>query len=386
MKFLLGIKILFFVSFFFNGKGKTSSVAEVPFLQDTIHALKAEIKPLDRLFFEPDSLLDAKVDSVYNLLTPEERAAQMIMLASAPKLGLPYLPVKNRVKTNIAANVLFLKGTVTGFKKQQLELDSLQAANKKLPLLYACDCEPSLLHKKWADVKAVKPASGISTPEEAWDVAAAIYEQMNRLRVGLNFAPVVDIGTNKAIIGNRSFGTSRKKIVDLSVSFVNAMQFAGVAATVKHFPGHGAVKGDTHKQQVFIDGKLTELDNFKQVIDAASPLAVLVGHITVRNNQLYGTNGLPATLSSRIIKELLRNQLGYRGLVVTDAMNMGAVSRIPGADYKAALAGNDIIVMPVNPNSLHKKITAALQKEDSVALQFKQSVKRVIRLKLLQQD
>ncbi len=80
----------------------------------------------------------------------------------------------------------------------------------------------------------------------------------------------------------------------------------------------------------------------------------------------------------------MREDLGFNGLIVTDAMNMGAVSRIAGADYKAAIAGNDIIVMPLNPQILHTKIAKALQQGDELAVQFEQSIKRVIRLKLIQ--
>ncbi|MFZ1529424.1 MAG: glycoside hydrolase family 3 N-terminal domain-containing protein [Ferruginibacter sp.] len=353
-------------------------------VQDTVAKSSVQVRSLTRQFYEPDSLLNAKTDSVYNKMTVQERAAQMIMSASSPKLGLSYTRVKNSLKNNQAANVLFLKGSLAAFIVQKEELDQVHADSNRLPALYACDCEPSLLHKKWADVKAVKAASQTGSPEEAGAVAEKINEVMKPLRIGLNFAPVVDVGGNKAIIGNRSYGTNKKNIVNFSSSFVQATQYGNVAATIKHFPGHGAVRGDTHKQAVFIDGPLTELDNFKNVIDSSSPVAILVGHITVKNNKAYGTAGLPSTLSSVIIKKLLREELGFSGLVVTDAMNMGAVSRIAGADYKAAVAGNDIIVMPLNAKALHAKIVKALQKHDELSVQFEQSIKRVIRLKLIQ--
>ncbi len=286
MKLALFIKLLILISLFPVERARNMPANTDALMRDTVLKQVPAVRSLVQQFYEPDSLLNAKVDSVYNTMSFQERAAQMIMLASAAKLGLPYAAVKKRLKNNLAANVLFLKGTIAAFKLQREELDQLHTDSNRLLPLYACDCEPSLLHKKWMDANAVKAASQTKSSAEASAVAEQINATMKPLRIGLNFAPVVDIGGNKAIIGNRSYGANKKNIVNFSSSFVRATQNANVAATLKHFPGHGAVKGDTHKQAVFIDGPLTEIGNFKNVMDSAFAIAVLVGHITVKNNKL----------------------------------------------------------------------------------------------------
>ncbi len=204
-----------------------------------------------------------------------------------------------------------------------------------------------------------------------------INEIVKRVGVQLNFAPVVDIATNKSVINKRSFGSDPATIETLSGQFVKTSQDAGIAATLKHFPGHGAVKGDSHKQSVFIDGPLTELNTFKALIQSdAPPVAVMVGHIIVRNNPKYNTNGLPATLSPVIVTDLLRKELGFEGIITTDALNMEAAAKVPDADWKSVLAGVDLVLMPANAKALNKRIADALGKNDALSHQLEASVKK----------
>lgn len=335
-------------------------------------------------FFQPDAQFTAQVDAAYNALSPKERAAQMIMTASstAVKLGYPYDKAKEMITSDIAANLVFLKGTTADFKSQVKELDQLEAGNK-LKTLYACDCEPSLINNKWTDINGIQVASSQKDVTAVTENTEKINEIVKRVGVRLNFAPVVDIATNKSVINNRSFGSDPGTIEALSGQFVKTSQDAGIAATLKHFPGHGAVKGDSHKQSVYIDGPLTELNTFKALIQSdAPPVAVMVGHIIVKNNPKYNTNGLPATLSPVIVTELLRKELGFEGIITTDALNMEAAAKVPDADWKSVLAGVDLVLMPANAKALNKRIADALAKNDTVSRQLETSIKRVIRLKL----
>lgn len=335
-------------------------------------------------FFQPDGQFRAEVDAVYNSLSPKERAAQMIMTASstAVKLGYPYNKAKTMITNDIAANLVFLKGTTGDFKSQVKELDQLGAGNK-LKTLYACDCEPSLINNKWTDINGIQVASAQKDITAVTDNTEKINEIVKRVGVRLNFAPVVDIAANKSVINNRSFGSDPGTIETLSEQFVKTSQDAGIAATLKHFPGHGAVKGDSHKQSVYIDGPLTELNTFKALIQSdAPPVAVMVGHIIVKNNPKYSTNGLPATLSPVIVTNLLRKELGFEGIITTDALNMEAAAKVPDADWKSVLAGVDLVLMPANATALNKRIVEALAKNDSVSRQLETSIKRIIRLKL----
>lgn len=337
-------------------------------------------------FFHPDARTNAVVDSIYRSLSDKERAAQMIMTASSPseKLGYPYSSAKAMVSNDVAANVVLLKGTTTGFRQEVKELNGIRATKGKLKPLFACDCEPTLLPGKWTDVTGIKPASeqkDITAVAQNTEKINAVVKQVG---VQLNFAPVVDIALNKSVINKRSFSSDPETIGSLSRQFVQTSQEAGIGATLKHFPGHGAVKGDSHKQSVFIDGDLTELSTFKSIIQSAtSPVSVMVGHIVVKNNAKYNTNGLPATLSRVIVTDLLRNQLKFKGIITTDALNMEAAAKVPDADWKAVQAGVDLVLMPKDAAALNKKIVAALAKGDDMSRQIEASVKRIIRFKVI---
>jgi beta-N-acetylhexosaminidase len=345
-------------------------------------------RSLAEKFLYPDARLNAKVDSVYQSMSLKERAAQMIMTASSTseKLGYPFETAKKMLATDIAANVVFLKGTSAEFKQEVKELNQLRASKKELKPLFACDCEPTLMPGKWTDITGIKPAAEQKDASSVAENTEKINTAIQRTGVQLNFAPVVDIALNKSVINKRSFGSDSKTIIELSEQFVKTSQDAGIGATLKHFPGHGAVKGDSHKQSVFIDGPLTELATFKAIIQSEqTPVAVMVGHIVVKNNPKYNTNGLPATLSRAIVTDLLRNELKFKGIITTDALNMEAAAKVPEADWKSVQAGVDLVLMPKDAAELNKKIVTALSTNDVLSKQVEASVKRIIRYKLLTQ-
>lgn len=334
-------------------------------------------------YFKPSAALNKKVDSIYNSLTDKQRAAQMIMTASstAPKLGYPYAKALAMVKEGSVGNVVFLKGDMNSFTAQVKEMNSIPSMLKPL---YACDCEPSLMNGKWAGSQPVKKANQQKTIQDIKDNTAIINKDMKKVGVQLNFAPVADNSINKAVISNRAFGADAKSIIDLSKAFISVSQEDNIGTSVKHFPGHGNVTGDSHKKLVFIDGELTELPTFQSIIQSTTPpYTVMVGHIAIKNNKKWNTNGLPSTISRNIITDLLRNELKYEGIITTDAMNMLGVAKVANADWKAVEAGVDLVLMPANPKTLNNQIASALQKKDAMSLQIEVSVKRIIRLKLV---
>lgn len=342
-------------------------------------------KTLTQKYYGNDKALDRRVDSIYNKLTNKQRAAQMIMTASstAEKLGYPFSRARAMVAEDVAANVVFLKGTAAAFKREVSQLNQLKA-DAVLPPLFACDCEPSLITSKWSDVKDIKPASQQKDSATVVAHTRKINDVMKNTGVQLNFAPVVDNSINKSVISTRSFGNDAETITRLSRVFVEASQDDGIGTTLKHFPGHGAVTGDSHKQSVFINGALTELPTFKKIIQSAEPpISVMVGHIVVKNNDKYDTDGLPATLSPVIVTDLLRKELGFKGIITTDALNMVAAAKVGDADWKSVQAGVDLVLMPKDARSLNARIAKALDTKGELATQLEQSIKRIIRYKLL---
>lgn len=339
---------------------------------------------LGALFYAKDSKLDQKVDAIYNAMSTKERAAQMIMIASGETMGYKYdTYVKPNVKNGYAANVLFLKGSSALFKKQAQELNELQTHGLKP--LYACDCEPSLMHYKITDQPKMQATSKLLSAEDIQKSVDSINGIMSKIGIHINFAPVTDIAVNKSIINNRSFGSNSDSIALLNDYFIQYTQKDKKAATIKHFPGHGAVVGDTHKQSVFINGKMTELETFKNVIAKSHPIFVMVGHISVKNNsEGYNTeNQRPASTSRKIVTDLLKKDIGFKGLVTTDAMNMAASANMPNADFEAVKAGVDLILMPLDPKGLHAKIQKELDQQTPLSKELELSIKKIIRLKLL---
>ncbi|MNU25651.1 Beta-hexosaminidase A precursor [compost metagenome] len=336
-------------------------------------------------YYAANAAVDKRVEELYAAMTPQQRAAQMIMVASSETLGYPYATtVKTSVQAQNAANVLFLKGTRDQFIKQHDELVGYKIEG--LVPLFACDCEPTLLHNKFPGQPKMNATANLKTEDAVRASVDTINHLMDEIGISINFAPIVDIGKNAAIINKRSFGNDPAVIIKQAGVFIDETQKDGKAATIKHFPGHGAVTGDTHKQSVYINGKMTELATFEKVMNQSKPVFVMVGHISVRNNpEGFNTeNDRPATTSRKIVTELLREKMGFKGIITTDAMNMQASKNFPDADWEAAKAGVDLVLMPADPAKLNRLIAAEIAKGSAMGKQFEASVKRVIKLKLLQ--
>lgn len=364
---------------FYNFQSENSNIE-----QDKSRILPSQtVMTPSQLFFEPNDSINKIVDSIYNSLTDQQKAAQMIMTASSTsaKLGYPYNKAKQYISEGYVGNLVFLKGSVQDFTSQVKELNAI---NQPLKPLYACDCEPSLMNGKWAGSKPVKKANQQKNVQDIRDNTAIINSDMHSVGVQLNFAPVADNSINQDVISNRAFGTDPKSIIELSKEFIRFSQEDNIATSVKHFPGHGNVKGDSHKNLVFINGDMKELETFKSIIQSEHPpYTVMVGHIAIKNNEKWDTKGLPATISRNIVFDLLRKEFKYKGIITTDAMNMLGVSNIPNADFKAVEAGVDLVLMPKNPKDLNQKIVAALAKQDPLSRQIELSIKRIIRLKVI---
>lgn len=335
-------------------------------------------------FYALNTELDNHVDSIYHSFSNAEKAAQMIMVATSEYkgIGLPFKDVKELYRNHIAGSVLFLKGRRPVFTREISELNKVSRTNDIAPALFACDCEPSLFHKKFTDADSVTPASQLKTINDVKESARFISTEMKKMGIHWNLAPVVDVNSNKEIIDSRSFGDNNSDIIEKSAAFIQASAEYNIAATLKHFPGHGAVKGDSHKKMVYIDSAFTELDNFYTIIRLANPVSVMVGHIAVNNNTPFGTSWKPATLSQKIVTGLLKDSAGFRGIAITDAMNMAAVKNFEDAGFRAVQAGNDIILIPENARLLHARIVALLKGKGEMSDRVTASVKRIIRLKI----
>ncbi|MBZ0202351.1 MAG: glycoside hydrolase family 3 protein [Ignavibacteria bacterium] len=331
-------------------------------------------------YYKDDAYLSAKTDSILSSLSDKEKVGQMI-IASYGELGRPKEQVSKLISERRIGGVVILKGSSGELKEQVNYLRKVSKSAGSLPLIFSCDAEPTLFNSKLRGSPQVINTSEIKSTKDCAKVSLTISEFIKNSGFNQNYAPVCDFDLNKDIIGNRSFGRETAEVSSLANEFIKVSQNSGIVATAKHFPGHGTVKGDSHNSIVYIDGELKELDVFKDVIKNGV-ISVMVGHIAVKNNKKYDTGGLPSTLSKIVVTDLLRNKLGFKGLIITDAMNMGALNGFSTPSLNAVKAGCDLILMPTNENALFESILELISNDAAYKMQINESVRRIIRLKI----
>lgn len=355
--------LFFFFTLFFN----------------TINAQSARFNLQD--FYSYNSELEYKVDSIYRSLSERQQVAQMI-ISSAGELGKPMATVKKLTENNAIGGVVFLKGSKKTHTESINTLNQISTKNKSVPLLFSMDAEPSLFASRIKGAKDVGKTIDIKTEAQSDIVVNTINTELRAIGVHHNYAPVLDISASNEAIKSRSYGSNKDSVITLANQFIKCTQEGGIIATAKHFPGHGLVKGDTHKQSVYIDGPLQEVANYKKIIEDGV-LSIMIAHITIQNNKKYGTDGLPSSCSRKIITGLLKEEMGFKGVIISDALNiMKAVTILDNAPLLASKAGCDLILMPQNENATITAIITAMKQDPAYKKQVAQSVKKVLRLKV----
>ncbi len=221
--------------------------------------------------------------------------------------------------------------------------------------------------------------------DRANEAGRIIGQKLEKLGFNVNFAPVADILDGDNVIGNRSFGSDAEVVSKMVSSFVEGLSISKVSATLKHFPGQGSTTGDTHYNYVESDRtekqiRKSELLPFESGIKSGADF-VMVGHMTVKAfDEKY-----PATFSKRIITELLKEEMKFDGVVITDAMNMGAILNTytsGDAAVSAVSAGADMILMPNDFKSAYDALYNAVKDGEISESRIDESVARIIKIKI----
>lgn len=271
----------------------------------------------------------------------------------------------------IGGTILFAGNIVNA--QQLSELVAYISRNSNGPLPFACiDQEGGAIQrltpeKGFVSLPSARSIGKLDGPE-AYRLYHKAASQLAALGVNVNFGPVVDLDTNATnpAIGQlgRSYDSDPKKVVSFARQFIDAHRQAGVMTAVKHFPGHGSAKADPHDVIVNIDGtwKEQELIPFRELLGDNSSM-VMVGHLIHRR---FSDGDLPASLSKRTISDTLRKDFGFRGLVITDDLDMDAIQsrfRTEEAAVLAIAAGADLIIIANNKSPDPKivdRVTSAL--------------------------
>ena len=322
------------------------------------------------------------VDSVYNQLSFDEKVGQLFMVAAySNKDEAHNKSLDKLIEENKIGGLIFFQGG----PMRQAKLTNRYQAKSKVPLFIGIDAEWGLSMRLDSTYRypwnmTLGAVQDMNLIEKAGNQMA---KQSKRMGIQFNFAPVVDINTNpkNPIIGNRSFGETKENVTLRALALMKGLQDEGVYATAKHFPGHGLVTGDTHKSLQTIDGELKELGIYPPLIENGV-LSIMIAHIAITNNKDYDSKGMPATTSDTIVTKLLRNKLNFKGLIVTDAMNMGGVSQIKNAAVKTIDAGCDIMLMPLEIKIAYNEILNKYKANEVFKLKVDNSVKRIVRMKI----
>ena len=288
------------------------------------------------------------VDSIMKTLSPDERIAQLIMVAAYSNRGDEHREeILKLIKEQKIGGLIFFQGGPV----RQVRLMNEYQAYSKVPLLGAIDAEWGVGMRLDSTISyPFQMALGAIQDESLiYDMGAEIAKQIKRTGLHLNFAPVLDVNNNpnNPVINYRSFGEDKYNVTSKSIAYMKGMQDQHLLTTAKHFPGHGDTDVDSHYALPQIKHSRARLDSlelypFREVVKAGIG-GVMVAHLDI---PALDSTGVPSTLSKPIITTLLKEELGFKGLTVTDAMNMKGVTEgnDPGiVDKDAILAGNDLL-------------------------------------------
>ena len=312
------------------------------------------------------------VDSVFASLTPDQRIAQLMVVRLSERTSTGILFYDKKVtelvkKYNIGGVCLF-QGNPT---LQAATVNSLQAI-AKTPIMMCIDGENGLGMRFDSIIPLNRQMMMGAVQDETiiYNYGKLVGEQCKRAGIHVNYAPVVDVNNNpnNPVINDRSFGEDKYKVSSYGIAYMKGMQDVGVMACAKHFPGHGDVDVDSHKDLPVINKTIAQLDSlefypFKQIFKAGIG-SVMIAHLSIP--AIDNIPNKPTSISYKNVTELMRNKMGYQGLTFTDALEMQGVKKFypdGEASVECIIAGNDMLCLPGDVPMSIIKIKEAIKKK-----------------------
>lgn len=340
-----------------------------------------------------------EVNKIIENMTLEEKLCQMFIVSPEELTNYNNVTVagtktKNAIDKYHVAGVIYFSGNIKSESQLTKLLTNTQqyaTANNGIPMFLGIDEEGGevarIANNPKFRVTKFDQLSKVSSKEEAYKIGSTIGEYLSKYGFNLDFAPTSDVLTNKnnTVVKNRSFGSSPKIVVEYASAYAQGLNDEGLYATYKHFPGHGATAEDSHKEFAYTNKTYEQLekadlapfvDGIKNGIDF-----IMVGHISVP--KVIGDN-TPSSLSKVMVTDILRVKLGYDGVIITDAMNMGAIGKnytIEQSTTAAVKAGCDIILMPADFRKSYNSLLKAVKNGEISEERIEDSVRRILLLK-----
>ncbi len=329
------------------------------------------------------------VDSILNTLTLEQKIGQLFMIqaySNKEKEHTEY--IKKMIRKYQIGGLIFMQGT----PEKQAALTNTYQATSKIPLLIGFDGEwgLSMRLKHTFRYPWNMTLGAVQNNKLIEQFGEQVGKHCKRIGIHVNFAPVVDINTNpkNPIIGNRSFGENKYNVTQKALAFTKGMQRVGVLANAKHFPGHGDTSTDSHKTLPYVPFSAERIDSIElypyKALFKNNLASVMVAHLSVPS--LEPKKKVPTSISYKVITNLLKEKMGFKGLIFTDALNMKGASNYakPGAiDLAAFKAGNDVLLIPENVKEAIKKIKKAITSKKISVERLNNSVRKILNAKYL---
>ncbi|MCE6988597.1 glycoside hydrolase family 3 N-terminal domain-containing protein [Dyadobacter sp. CY323] len=388
LRVVIGIVVLVVLTSVASVAWKRMTANTKPVLTAVHETKKPAVKALKKRA-EPVLVLpeNAWVDSTLQSLSLDEKIGQLFMVATySNRDDSHYKYIDRLVNEFHIGGLIFFQGGPVG----QAQLTNRYQAQSKIPLFIGIDGEWGLGMRLDSTLSYPKQMvlGSIQDDQLIYKMGSDIARQCTRLGIQINFAPVSDINSNSAnpVIGIRSFGEDRDNVTRKAIAYMKGLQHNKVIATAKHFPGHGDTDADSHFTLPVLTHSAeqiheTDLYPYRAMI-ADSLMGVLSGHLNIP--ALDSTPNQASSLSEKVINGLLRKDLGFRGLVFTDAMNMKGVLKTGKAadvNLKAIVAGNDVLLYPESIAETVAKIKDAIKDRLISEKIIDDKVKRILQAK-----
>ena len=324
------------------------------------------------------------VNNILKKMTVEEKIGQLFMVQAYSNLDAKHEKViTDMIQKHHVGNLIFMQGT----PQKQAVLNNKYQELSKVPLLIGFDGEWGLdMRLKNAFRYPWNMTLGAVTNNDLIEqFGARVGEHCKRLGIHINFAPVVDININpeNPIIGNRSFGENKNNVTDKAIAFTKGMQGVGVLANAKHFPGHGDTGEDSHHTLPVIDFDMKRLDTLElypyKKLFKENLASVMTAHMSVP--KLEPNKKLPSSLSKKIVTDLLIDKMGFKGLIITDGLNMKAAANYSTSseiDLAAILAGNDMLLIPQDVPATVALFKKAIKEKKLTIERLEHSVRKIL--------
>ena len=368
-------------------------------IQDKLNGLAGQEVPEEENFVDVADH-EKTAEEILAEMTLEEKVYQMFIVTPEALTGYDVVNASTQItkgwleKYPVGGLIYFADNIMTPDQTKDMLKNTMKSAMElqEMPIFLCVDEEGGRVVRVAGNSKMgvtnVGPMGEIKDEAGAKAAGATIGAYLKDLGFTVDMAPVADVITNdkNTVIGDRSFGSDASIVDQYADAYSDGLHSKGILSTYKHFPGHGATEGDTHEGYAYTNKTYEELQEAELVPFESAKRnkidMVMVAHIAVPN--ITGDN-TPCTLSYKMVTEILRNDLNYNGLIITDAMNMGAITEnytSKEATVKAIQAGVDIVLMPEDFKESVKAVMDAVENGDITEERINESVLRIIEKKL----